>query len=50
MLIEEVPKVFRNKGELSDGDRKSFEDVLEKKEKYPMEIGGQRKEFQCKIN
>ena len=50
MMIGEVPKVFRNKRELSDGDRRSSEGVSELREKYPMEIGGQRKEFRCEIN
>ena len=43
-------EVFRNERELSDADRRSSEVVSKLREKYPMEIGGQRKEFQCKMN
>ena len=43
-------EVFRNKRELSDGDRRSSEGESKLREKYPMEIGGQRKEFQNKKN
>ena len=50
MVIGGVPKEYRNKRELSDGDRRCSEGVAELREKYPMEIGGQRKEFQCKMN
>ena len=39
MVIGEVPKEYRNKRELSDGDQRCSEGVSELREKYPMEIG-----------